>query len=458
MGWQDIYKNPYWEYDNNPPDPGGTQSESALWATGTDGIRTTVRGEEVYMNCRHKILHANRALEPSEISKTFWDTTPMSNLWGQHGNPRVAYSLRDLTGENPTTIKVRRDSDDAEEDFKVSELYDGTLESWVGSGNNGFIKTWYDQVGTELHDPQNITGFYIEGCGDGMDGEWDKIADFNGKVQFQHATLTNGRIRYQNDRWEMGDEITSGAGNLYYHTQTNPGTTYPFEIENNWVVGPYGTGTPEFESFDDGWYHESGKGGMLTMHAKIFQPKIVDATLGYLGEIDFDTSNDRLNAHFELDVNPAIKGFASFIVCRHSSSSAADAQVLLRSKNNGVQHQISFSNSGQYIFQARDGVDPTKTFKTQETFGDNQYKIFTTMINDSSQAYMFVDGVEKPNQYNKTPLDFSSVDDASASDNIISPVGNPFMGAIKEMIFFEENQFTNRADFERDINEYYQTI
>jgi hypothetical protein len=32
------------------------------------------------------------------------------------------------------------------------------------------------------------------------------------------------------------------------------------------------------------------------------------------------------------------------------------------------------------------------------------------------------------------------------------------MGAIKEMIFFEENQFTNRADFERDINEYYQTI
>ena len=60
-----------WEYDNSPPDPGGALS--ALWATGTNGIRTTSGGQEIYMNCRHKTLHAGRASVPNEISKSFWD-------------------------------------------------------------------------------------------------------------------------------------------------------------------------------------------------------------------------------------------------------------------------------------------------------------------------------------------------------------------------------------------------
>ena len=71
MAFVDIPSNPNWEYDNSPPDPGGALS--ALWATGTYGIRTTSGGQEVYMNCRHKTLHPTQDSIPNEISKTFWN-------------------------------------------------------------------------------------------------------------------------------------------------------------------------------------------------------------------------------------------------------------------------------------------------------------------------------------------------------------------------------------------------
>ena len=61
--WNTIPQNPFWQYDSNPSNPG----------TGTNGIRTSRFGQ-VYTHVRHRTLHAGRASEPSEISKTFWDT------------------------------------------------------------------------------------------------------------------------------------------------------------------------------------------------------------------------------------------------------------------------------------------------------------------------------------------------------------------------------------------------
>lgn len=72
MAWVQIPNNPTWEYDNNPPDPGGALT--ALWSTGTNGIRTTPFGYEIYMNCR--LVGSTRPSVPSEINKTYWDAHP----------------------------------------------------------------------------------------------------------------------------------------------------------------------------------------------------------------------------------------------------------------------------------------------------------------------------------------------------------------------------------------------
>jgi hypothetical protein len=63
--------------------------------------------------------------------------------------PAAAYSLRSFDADaDPNVVNVRRSSDSALSDFTASEVSDGTLTSWVGAGNDGYVTTWYDQGGT----------------------------------------------------------------------------------------------------------------------------------------------------------------------------------------------------------------------------------------------------------------------------------------------------------------------
>lgn len=70
----------------------------------------------------------------------------------------AAYSLRDLTFlRGGPVVRVRRSSDNAENDFTATQVSDGTLTAWVGAGNNGFVRTWYDQSGNGVHASQATT-------------------------------------------------------------------------------------------------------------------------------------------------------------------------------------------------------------------------------------------------------------------------------------------------------------
>jgi hypothetical protein len=63
--------------------------------------------------------------------------------------PAAAYSLRSFdSAADPNVVNVRRSSDSATSDFKASEVSDGTLTTWVGSGNDGHVTKWHDQGGT----------------------------------------------------------------------------------------------------------------------------------------------------------------------------------------------------------------------------------------------------------------------------------------------------------------------
>jgi hypothetical protein len=57
----------------------------------------------------------------------------------------AAYSLRQLQSGSYPVVRVRRSSDNTESDFTATEVSDGTLATWVGAGNDGFVRTWYDQ-------------------------------------------------------------------------------------------------------------------------------------------------------------------------------------------------------------------------------------------------------------------------------------------------------------------------
>ena len=73
------------------------------------------------------------------------------------GGASGAYSLRDIGAMGRRVVKVRRDSDDETDDFSAIQLATGAVETFVGSGNNGFVDTWYDQSGNGNDAVQSTT-------------------------------------------------------------------------------------------------------------------------------------------------------------------------------------------------------------------------------------------------------------------------------------------------------------
>lgn len=74
--------------------------------------------------------------------------TPPTYLLDTYTGAAAACSLRQLKTGVTSVVRVRRSSDNAELDFTATEVSDGTLTTWVGAGNDGFIVSRYDHSET----------------------------------------------------------------------------------------------------------------------------------------------------------------------------------------------------------------------------------------------------------------------------------------------------------------------
>lgn len=112
----------------------------------------------------------------TEVSKAYLGSTEVYSseefLLDTYGSAGFALAFRELTanrsaftsiGDTGTqtsgvwNVQVRRSSDNAQKSFTTSEVTDGTLETWVGTGNDGFVSRWYDQSGNSNHAFQTTT-------------------------------------------------------------------------------------------------------------------------------------------------------------------------------------------------------------------------------------------------------------------------------------------------------------
>ena len=124
--WNTILQDPIWQYDSDPPDPGGALS--TLWQTGTNGIRTNESGDEIYMNVRHKTLQAPRASVPSELNKTYLDTIAVLKSQSNVTNSPTGFS----TVWSPKSFGTAATS--------ITLVYDNVRVTATATGRSGTSK------------------------------------------------------------------------------------------------------------------------------------------------------------------------------------------------------------------------------------------------------------------------------------------------------------------------------
>ena len=119
---------------DNPTSNNGTPSIHSDATLGAYSVGLSLDNEQsiAYDNAMTKFQTSARSL-------LFLDLYPGAS---------VAYSLSNLRYDyTEPVVRVRRSNDSTEKDFYATEISDGSLASWVGEGNDGFVTIWYDQSG-----------------------------------------------------------------------------------------------------------------------------------------------------------------------------------------------------------------------------------------------------------------------------------------------------------------------
>jgi hypothetical protein len=116
--------------------------------TAPDLVRTIIAdGQTITIDTTREGVRT-LTVDGTEITIDRTEEANLESFLAQFTGAAAAYSLRDLAGSgNTTVVRVRRTSDNAEADFSATEVSNGTLVAWVGTGNDGFVETWYDQSG-----------------------------------------------------------------------------------------------------------------------------------------------------------------------------------------------------------------------------------------------------------------------------------------------------------------------
>lgn len=156
----------------------------------------------------------------------------------------AAYSLRSLSSTyTGPVVEVRRSSDNATQDFTADEV--STIAGWVGAGNDGFVRTWYDQSGNGNDAVQTTNARQPQIVDNGV------LNEVNGKPAILFNDVLNNfltispvvSISTSNTSFNVIERYVPKSGNSGFNFRFSYDRTFNGSVNNNLTIASQSTQT-----------------------------------------------------------------------------------------------------------------------------------------------------------------------------------------------------------------------
>jgi len=410
-------------------------------------------------------------------------------LLDQYSGAAAAYSLRSLSTSTTNVVKVRRDSDDSEQDFTASDITNGTLLSFVNADVEKIVN---GDFATDT-DWTKGTGWSISGGTANCDGTQTSNSEFKTTVgiavqgvqvtfSFEVKNYSAGTLNATLEGTGTLDFSGINANGVYSTTATSsdplPKVTFTASSDFIGSIDDVSVIQSTANGLVTTWYDQSGNGNNATQATAASQPKIVDS-----GTLVAENGKAAMSCDSDFLEIPSSTSTFNFL--HNGTTSAVFGVVRYGNSANPNPDQYSLIGNGSWQTSIR-GID----IGYSDAESASRFDASTVLIGGvSSYSALSIDSNKiTPNEVCLHSV-FLDSDNATASlraqagvnagalfgtNTLTSTIssldaqynlcigaykfGSAFKvlkGALQEVIIYDSDQSANRTGIEANINAHY---
>ena len=387
----------------------------------------------------------------------------LGGLLGDYGGAAAAYSLRNLSTSTTNVVKVRRDSDDSEQDFTASDITDGTLLSFVNADVEKIVN---GDFATDT-DWTKGTGWSISGGTANCDGTQTSNSEFKTTVgiavqgvqvtfSFVVKNYSAGTLNATLEGTGTLDFSGINANGVYSTTATSsdplPKVTFTASSDFIGSIDDVSVIQSTANGLVTTWYDQSGNGNNATQATAANQPKIVSSgtlvTENGKAAVDFDGTDDHL---ITLTAYPTGTNESHFYVASSMQTGGRVIDTRGTGAPGGVQGwQSKFNNPSTDLDFVDDGASGVLDTSGISRSGQN----LASSLFSQTELNSYTNGVLVGTDTGSIGS-FDSGNDLYIGANVNGANSQIFDGTIQEIVLYPSDQSANRTGIEANINDYY---